>query len=152
MLYNLSRNFNSKYTNLILWFLNLKFAFIFLLLNFNLSIGAEWIWKKFYRNTRYFCQIFFCQKVRFLPPFLEIPPRKREFSFGKTEIAKGILFSQKRIPFFEGEFLGKGVKTSLSDKKYLAEISCITVKFVSDSFSTYNSKSLLYFINCYRLW
>ena len=81
------------------------------------TIGAEWIWNKFYRNTRYFCQIFFCQKVRFLPLSREFPPRKREFSFGKTEIAKGILVWLKRIPFFEGEFPGKGVKTSLSEKK-----------------------------------
>ena len=38
-----------------------------------------------YRNTRYFRHFKFCRKVRFLPPFQGISPRKREFSFGWSE-------------------------------------------------------------------
>ena len=59
----------------------------------------------------------FLSESEVFTPFPGNSPRKREFSFGKTEIAKGILFWLIRIPFFEGEFPGKGVKTSLSDKK-----------------------------------
>ena len=95
----------------------------------------------------------FCQKVRFLPPFQEIPSKK------------GILISQNRIPLaisilpkenslFRGEFPIKGVKASLSDKKKnLAEIPCITVEFVSDSFSTYIFwLSSLFFFHFWFLW
>ena len=78
-------------------------------------------------------------------PFSGNSPRKREFFFGKTENAKRILFWLIRVPFFEGEFPGKGIKTSLSNKKYLAEIPCITVEFVSDLLSTYIKLSSMFF-------
>ena len=53
---------------------------------------------------------FFVRKWGFYDSFQGISPSKREFSFGKTETAKGILFWLIRIPFFEGEFPGKGSK------------------------------------------
>ena len=85
-------------------------------LNFNDDIVPFSSSLEIYRNTRYFRHFKFCRKVRFLPLSSEFPPRKREFSFGKIENAKGILISRKRILFFEGEIPWKGVKTSLSDK------------------------------------
>ena len=65
-------------------------------LNGNLGMGNYWGFleidivplsscNEIYRNTRYFRHFKFCRKVRFLPPFQGISPRKREFSFGWSE-------------------------------------------------------------------
>ena len=105
---------------------------------------------EFYRNTRYFYQIFFCQKERIFPFFPEFHPRKREISFGKSEFTLRFQFWAKRILFFEDGILGKREKFSLSDKKYLTEIPCITVELVTGKTRHYNLS--LVFLFLIRLW
>ena len=77
----------------------------------NYNIVQSFICNQFYRNTRYFCQIFLLlllSESENFPPFFRIPSSKKRILFWQIRIPLAFSIQGKRIFFFEDGILKKG--------------------------------------------